>query len=964
MAKAEVEVVVKGQQVDQLKGKLVELQKGLKIQYDISGKPIDIVIDKSINLQKQLRLLTQELRKTKEGTAEFQLLSSKIGDTEDALARSNAKSRDLLGSLQLIPGPVGQIASQLNGAISALKLFTGFSFKDIRFQLKELNDDLNGIIQNIFGVKGAAVEASAELADTASTLANTGAEQTNTAATLENAAAQQASTVARLENVATTDAQTAALMANGGMLSRQADGSFKVITAQQNMTAAIGQTTVATETQTVATNTASTATKGFGATLKGVLSSTLFWVAAIGTLVYALYQWLTSTKKLTAEQEALKNVNEETIKQSGDLISKFDLLSKRIKQGGLTTREKNEITNEYNKTLGDTLGKVKSYEELERKVIANGPKYVQYLQTKAKADAAYALVVETNKQIIQKGLEDPSSIASFYDVWSRGGILGFFIEGREGTGQEMQKDAIKRLNDYKNQLSGIFETTNKEAQALADELKIPVPKIEGDTKGGTPKEDPRIQTTKDLYKRLKDLQTQNEDELIRTSVAKEREKEFELLRVAKEREENEIKALKLTDTKIDGVLVKGEDLRAKMLQQIQEKYAYKVLQNKEKYAKEDLDKLKQYQDKAAEIMIEGMDKEEERKSAKREKDKAKELQDLEQQFEDEKGIIERSETEKEELRAAIRKKYAREEEDERKEKEKKEKDERLQKLDDEIQFLENRQAAIREGTKAYFDSQREILDAAEKREIEALDKSALSKEEYEKKKTAIEEKYSKLRKDLKQQELQADAKVVTETLDALANLTSALASSYDEEAKTSKEAFQKRKNLQIATATMSAASGIIQILTQPSTLPSPFDWIVKGINAAALAVTTAVQISNIKKTQFEGGGGGAGTVRGMARGGYIDGPRHAQGGVMIEAEGGEAVMTRGAVSMFGPMLSLMNQAGGGTNFSRDMMFTANDQPQSSATGQGEPMILKTYVVSNELTSEQEKQARLKQLSTL
>ena len=74
MAQAKVEIIVQDQQVDKLRGKLVELQRGLKIQYDIDGRPIDIVIDKSLNLQKQLRLLTAELRKTKEGSLKILIL--------------------------------------------------------------------------------------------------------------------------------------------------------------------------------------------------------------------------------------------------------------------------------------------------------------------------------------------------------------------------------------------------------------------------------------------------------------------------------------------------------------------------------------------------------------------------------------------------------------------------------------------------------------------------------------------------------------------------------------------------------------------------------------------------------------------------------------------------------------------------------------------------------------------------
>lgn len=100
-------------------------------------------------------------------------------------------------------------------------------------------------------------------------------------------------------------------------------------------------------------------------------------------------------------------------------------------------------------------------------------------------------------------------------------------------------------------------------------------------------------------------------------------------------------------------------------------------------------------------------------------------------------------------------------------------------------------------------------------------------------------------------------------------------------------------------------------------------------------------------------------------GGMIYGPRHAQGGVMIEAEGGEAVMTRGAVTMFAPLLSAMNQMGGGTSFSKGMLGqAAYDNPKIENSINTQPTIIKTYVVSNELTSEAQKQARLKDLSTL
>ena len=238
----------------------------------------------------------------------------------------------------------------------------------------------------------------------------------------------------------------------------------------------------------------------------------------------------------------------------------------------------------------------------------------------------------------------------------------------------------------------------------------------------------------------------------------------------------------------------------------------------------------------------------------------------------------------------------------------------------------------------------------------------------------IEAEHTLKLKQYKEQQIQDVAAVGIAIGNSLANLTNALGAVYEAEANDTKKsmeqrkaAFEKNKQYQIATALLSAASGEIQILTQPSTLPSPFDWIVKGVNAAALAILTTAQISKIQSTQFNGGGSGGGDTinrgKNYATGGMITGPSHAQGGVPINAEGGEAIMTKGAVKSFGSILSMMNQVGGGTSFNNLVGQAPNDYP-NSINSPTEPQIIKTYIVEQDLTSIQEKQARLKSLSTL
>jgi hypothetical protein len=69
--------------------------------------------------------------------------------------------------------------------------------------------------------------------------------------------------------------------------------------------------------------------------------------------------------------------------------------------------------------------------------------------------------------------------------------------------------------------------------------------------------------------------------------------------------------------------------------------------------------------------------------------------------------------------------------------------------------------------------------------------------------------------------------------------------------------------------------------------------------------------------------------------------------------------------MFAPLLSMMNQMGGGASFSSDLSVASADNPiRNNPAQEQSPIIMKTYVVERELTTSQEKQARLKELSTL
>ena len=86
-------------------------------------------------------------------------------------------------------------------------------------------------------------------------------------------------------------------------------------------------------------------------------------------------------------------------------------------------------------------------------------------------------------------------------------------------------------------------------------------------------------------------------------------------------------------------------------------------------------------------------------------------------------------------------------------------------------------------------------------------------------------------------------------------MLTALANNQD---KTTKAGFEKSKKLSIAAATMSMLQGIISAWTSAMSLPAPLSFITGGAMSAFTASMGAIQINQIKKQKFDGGGGSDG----------------------------------------------------------------------------------------------------------
>ena len=143
-----------------------------------------------------------------------------------------------------------------------------------------------------------------------------------------------------------------------------------------------------------------------------------------------------------------------------------------------------------------------------------------------------------------------------------------------------------------------------------------------------------------------------------------------------------------------------------------------------------------------------------------------------------------------------------------------------------------------------------------------------------------------------------------------------------------------------------------------------FDGGIAMVAALVVAgVALAAQLIKIKQTEFVpdaggGGGGGGGSAKPIpsmfAEGGLVSGPgTGVSDSIPARLSNGESVINANSTAMFGGLLSMINEAGGGKRFAEGGVGGSMDAP-----------ILKTYVVASEVTSQQEADFQIQQIARL
>ena len=779
------------------------MAKKIEFIFDFESKDVQLASDRTLTLAQQVKLLKQELQKTKEGTAEFDILRNKLNDTQDSFERVNSKTQDLFGTLSLIPGPIGEIAGKLNGTLSLFKTFSGFSFKDIKTQFLDIVDDVGMVASSIGKATG----------------------------------------ITKLFGATTT------------LVSK----ALKLVGIEAT--------------------TASVGVRAFSAALIGTGIGAV--VVGLGLLVEAFISAGDETDNYTQKLEALNN--EIAFNRSASKRRADEEIAEAKARGAsedelAAIRKKNtqELINDLDKTA-----KIREQEALKASTLY-GEESEQYKSARKE------------QQNADKELADARSQARIEDFNEQARITK---ENQDRAKQAADKD--KQLKE--KQLQENKQYRQEEADA---EIQI-----------------------------IKDSENTKEDEL-----RKALQKQF---------------AIKNEGKKISVAVQKAQAAEIEKIVKEEVEKDKKIYEEREKERQSFFDRIK-------EIQIAGSADETEREEAQRRDRFEKEKKALEEDINFRKLnklaqaalLIQLEQSLNNDLDAIRAKRLTKEQEDEKK------------RLNSQLEIISNQYMFLNKLSQEYFIAREQELELQRQNELIGIEKG--SKEALE-----IEKKYSNLRQQLKKEETQAIGQIISASLDSLASIGGAIASIYDEEAKTSEEAFNKRKKLQKATAVISAASGIIQILTQPSTLPSPLDFIVKAANATALAFATGVQLSKINSTQFEAPDAGTQERRRLASGGMVVGPGGPKDDMVPTLlSNGESVINARSTELFRPLLSTINEIGGGRRFANGGVVSTNYTQQqaineiNNSLDMSNAAPIKTYVVATEMTSQQSFDRAQKSRSTL
>ena len=201
--------------------------------------------------------------------------------------------------------------------------------------------------------------------------------------------------------------------------------------------------------------------------------------------IKALFVTVTEAEK---KQELYNNV----VKESGSAYveSQTQLLSltekvKLAKEGYL---DKQSVVNDYNDTIGKTIGQQKTLEGVNQALINQGPAYVDYMNKMAMAVAAAKLVAQETENIVKTSAKSADQFVSGWDAFfsakfNVGGLTQSMIASSQAAlkvGEKNKQTQLSAAEKLKAAYTKIMEDMYKQAGEAAKKAGV----IPGSDKAG------------------------------------------------------------------------------------------------------------------------------------------------------------------------------------------------------------------------------------------------------------------------------------------------------------------------------------------------------------------------------------------------------------------------------------------------------------------------------------------------
>jgi hypothetical protein len=158
-------------------------------------------------------------------------------------------------------------------------------------------------------------------------------------------------------------------------------------------------------------------------------------------------------------------------------------------------------------------------------------------------------------------------------------------------------------------------------------------------------------------------------------------------------------------------------------------------------------------------------------------------------------------------------------------------------------------------------------------------------------------------------------------------------------------------NIQLAQAVADTASAVLKTLAQYGATPVGIALSILAGGLGAIQIGLITQQKNM--------------VQSMARGGFLRGASHEQGGIKyqgggVELEGNESIINRRSTLAYAPLLSQINQQGGGRPIYVNSIMDSR-MAEVLASVKSEP--IRAYVLEQDITKSQAVNRRLEELAS-